>query len=435
MNKPAFNIVLEEYVDAAYDQKHMGTHGSNTKTAAPLAEYPYRRGSVGFRRITLALFAGALATFTVLYSVQALLPALASDFSVSPATASLALSVSTAALAVGVIPLTSVSELYGRTPVMTASLFAAGILALLTPFSASFGVLLVLRALLGFALAGLQATAMSYLAEELHRGSLGFGMGLYIAGNAIGGMLGRVLAGVVLGAAGWRISLGVIGVLSLVCAAVFRLSILPSSGFTPRTPKVSVLTRSVLSSVTDSGMLRLYATGFLLMGAFVTVYNYLGFRLQAPPFELSQSLVGMIFVVYLAGSASASLAGRVVERIGRARLLLLGAGCMLGGITLMVIGNLIVVIAGLVVVTAGFFAAHSVASGWVGLRANALGTQGPSVYLLCYYLGSAVGGTLGGYALHGGGWDGISIYTAAITLAIIVLAVSLRRLAPVRTRI
>jgi YNFM family putative membrane transporter len=88
---------------------------------------------------------------------------------------------------------------------------------------------------------------------------------------------------------------------------------------------------------------------------------------------------------------------------------------MLGGIALMVTANLVVVIAGLVVLTAGFFAAHSVASGWVGLRANTFGIQGPSVYLLCYYLGSAVGGTLGAYALHGGAWNGIGIYTGAFT--------------------
>jgi YNFM family putative membrane transporter len=182
----------------------------------------------------------------------------------------------------------------------------------------------------------------------------------------------------------------------------------------------------VLASLADSGMLRLYAAGFLLMGAFVTVYDYIGFRLLGPHFGLSQTVVGLIFVVYLAGSASASLAGRLVERVGRARMLLASAGFLAGGIALMIPSSLVTVILGLVVVTVGFFAAHSTASAWVGSRANALGTQGPSVYLLGYYLGSAVGGTLGGLALHAGGWDGISVYTGAFILAVVGLAVSLR---------
>ncbi len=398
--------------------------------AAAGDRFPYRRGTTAFRRIVLALFAGALSTFTVLYSVQALLPALADDFAVSPATASLALSVSTAALAIGVIPLTAVSEHYGRIPVMTASLFAAGILAVAAPFAPSLAVLLVLRALLGFALAGLQATAMSYLAEEVHPRSLGFAMGLYIAGNGIGGMLGRLLAGSLVDVVDWRVALGVVGALSLVCAVVFRAAILPSRGFTPRPARARESARSVAASFADSGLLRLYAVGFLLMGGFVTVYNYLGFRLTGPDFGLSQGFVGLIFIVYLAGSAASSVAGRLTDRVGRGRVLVLCGGAMLAGIALMTAGNLTVVIAGLVVVTAGFFGSHSVASGWVGLRAKSLGTQGPAVYLLCYYLGSAAGGTLGGYALHAGGWGGVSLYTGAFAAGVILLAVTLLRLAP-----
>ncbi len=407
------------------------TWAPSTATARPgtraLLEFPYRRGASGFRRVTVALFAGALSTFTVLYSVQALLPALADDFAVSPATASLALSVSTATLALGVIPLTALSERRGRIPVMTVSLFAAGILAVAAPFSPSFAVLLVLRALLGFALAGLQATAMSYLAEEVHPRSLGFAMGLYIAGNGIGGMLGRLLAGSLVDVLDWRMALGMIGALSLVCAGVFRAAILPSRGFTPRPAQMSAAVRSVAASFRDSTMLRLYAVGFLLMGGFVTVYNYLGFRLTGPEFGLSQGLVGLIFIVYLAGSAASSAAGRLTERLGRGRVLLMCACGLLAGIALMMAANLAVVIVGLVVVTAGFFGSHSVASGWVGLHAKDLGTQGPAVYLLCYYLGSAAGGTVGGYALHAGGWGGVSLYTGAFAAGVILLALTLLR--------
>jgi YNFM family putative membrane transporter len=391
----------------------------------------HERSSPGFRRITLALFAAGLATFTALYCVQALLPALATDFHLGPASASLVVSVSTAALAIGVIPLTVLSEALGRTPVMATSLFVAAALGILAAFSPDFTVLLVIRGLQGLALAGLQAVAMSYLAEELHRGSLGFGMGLYVAGNGIGGMIGRLLAGLIDDVSNWRWALGVIGGVALLCAVIFRLSILPSRHFQPRPLRFKPLASAVLRAFTDIGLLRLFVIGFLLMGCFVTVYNYLGFRLLGPGFNLPEVVVGFIFVVYLAGCFASAFAGRLVDRFGRPRLLWVMAVITVVGLALMVPDNVILVIVGLVITTAGFFAAHSVASGWVGARSARLGVQGSAVYLFSYYLGSSIGGTIGGIAFTGSGWSGLTLYTGSFIVVVIVLALTLRRLAPV----
>ncbi|HEY4458831.1 MAG TPA: MFS transporter [Pseudonocardiaceae bacterium] len=406
------------------------TAATSTSTHTVDALDRHERSSPGFRRIALALFAAGLATFTVLYCVQALLPALATDFHIGPAETSLVVSVSTAALAIGVIPLTALSEALGRTPVMTISLFSAAALGLLAAFSPNFTILLVIRGVQGLALAGLQAVAMSYLAEELHRGSLGFGMGLYIAGNGIGGMIGRLLASLIGDIAGWRWALGVIGAVALICAVIFRAAILPSRHFDPKPLRVRPLAASVLRAFTDTGLLRLFAAGFLLMGCFVTVYNYLGFRLLGPGFDLPEVVVGFIFVVYLAGCFASAFAGRLVDRFGRPKLLWVMAVITIAGLALMVPNNVTLVIAGLVVTTAGFFAAHSVASGWVGARSARLGVQGSAVYLFCYYLGSSIGGTVGGLAFTGAGWNGLTTYTGAFLLVVIALALTLRKLAP-----
>lgn len=409
------------------------TAATSTSTHAVADPARHERSSPGFRRIVIALFAAGLATFTVLYCVQALLPALATDFHIGPTETSLVVSVSTAALAIGVIPLTALSEALGRTPVMTVALFTAAALGLLAAFSPNFTILLVIRGVQGLALAGLQAVAMSYLAEELHRGSLGFGMGLYIAGNGIGGMIGRLLAGLIDDVADWRWALGVIGAVALICAVIFRLAILPSRHFDPKPLQFRPLAAAVLHSFTDFGLLRLFVAGFLLMGCFVTVYNYLGFRLLGPGFGLPEVVVGLIFVVYLAGCFASAFAGRLVDRFGRPKLLWVMAVITIAGLALMVPNNLTLVIAGLVVTTAGFFAAHSVASGWVGARSARLRVQGSAVYLFCYYLGSSIGGSVGGLAFTGNGWNGLTVYTGAFLLAVIAIALTLRKLAPARS--
>jgi len=395
-------------------------------------ETRHRRDSSGFRRITVALFCAGLATFGTLYAVQPLLPSLSSAFHLSPAGASLSVSVATCALAVGVLPLTAVSETLGRTPVMAVSLFTSAGLALLVAVSPNFTVLLVLRAFQGLALAGIQAVAMSYLVEELHRDCLGFAMGLYVAGTGFGGMTGRLVAGLVDDVAGWRWALAAVGVVALACSIAFRCTIVPSAGFQPRPPRVPELAASIGRAFTDTGLMGLFAVGFLLMACFVTVYNYLGFRLLGPGFALSRTVVGLIFVVYLAGSFSSAFAGRLADRFGRPQVLWIMAIITLAGLLLLAARSVTAVIIGLVITTGGFFAAHSVASSWVGVRSATLAVQGPAVYAFSYYLGSSVGGTVGGLVFSAARWSGVTAYTGAFLLTVLIIAILLRR--PERAR-
>jgi len=161
----------------------------------------------------------------------------------------------------------------------------------------------------------------------------------------------------------------------------------------------------------------------------VTIYNYLGFRLTAAPFGLSQAVVGLISVAYLAGTVSSPVAGRLVDRYSRRQVLWGTALVSIAGLGLMLADNLVLVILGLLLLTAGFFAGHTVASGWVSARATHP-AQAAAAYQLCYYLGSSVGGSVGGLAFSGGGWPAVTVFTAALTLGMLALGLSLRKLAP-----
>lgn len=399
---------------------------ARTRTTVPA--HRHRRGSPGFRRISLALFAAGLATFALVYCTQPLLPALSREFDLSPADASLSVSVATGALALAVIPLSSLSEAWGRVRMMTWSVTVAAVLGALAPLSPSYGILLADRAVQGIALAGLPAVAMAYLAEEVDSDSLGFAMGLYIAGNGIGGMSGRLLVSAVADAAGWRWSLATVGLASLACGIVFRAAVPPSRHFRATPTRPRVLWASLRGHLTDSGLLRLYAVALTIMGAFVTVYNYLGYRLLAAPFHLSQTVVGLIYIVYAAGTVSSAVAGRLVDRYGRRRILWMATVVTAAGLALTVVDSLGFVALGLTTLTIGFFAAHSTASGWVGRRAATARAQASSLYLLCYYGGSSIGGWLGGVVYAGGGWNGATAFAAALLAFAVAVTVSLRRL-------
>ncbi|MCP3818952.1 MFS transporter [Streptomyces sp. A3M-1-3] len=362
-------------------------------------------GITGYRRMSFALFAAGVATFVLLYSTQALLPAVSADFAVTAGQASWTVSAATGALALCVLPLSALSERFGRARMMTVSLTVAVVVGLLVPFAPDLGWLVALRAVQGAALAGLPASAMAYLAEEVRPKALVAAIGLFVAGNSIGGMSGRVLTGWVAQAWGWRAALAAVGLLAVLCAVVFRLLLPRARHFTPGSLSPRTLARTVRGHLADPLLCRLYAIGALFMTVFGAVYTVIGYRLVEEPFSLPQGIVGSIFLVYLVGTVSSAAAGKLVARTGRRGALYLAVTTTAAGLLLSLADALAAVLLGLVLITAGFFAGHAVASSSVSRTAKTGRAQASALYQSAYYLGSSAGGTLGAVAFHAGGWE------------------------------
>ncbi|HEY3683151.1 MAG TPA: MFS transporter [Streptosporangiaceae bacterium] len=387
-----------------------------------------RGGTPAFRRFNLAMFAAGLATFALLYAPQPVLPQIGGAFGLTPVGASLTVAAATAALAVAVIPLASVSEVVGRKPVMVTGVAVAAVLGVAAAAAPGLGWMLAARAVQGVALAGLPAAAMAHVTEEVHGSATGRAMGLYIAGNSVGGMAGRLLVGGVTDVAGWRWGMASVGVFSVLCALVFAALLPRPVAFQPRPARWRALAAGVVGHLRSVRLLRLYLTGFALMGGMVTVYNYLGYRLAAPPFGLSAAAVGLIFLCYLAGTVSSTAAGRVSDRLGRRPIATASAALALAGLAVTLIPNLVAVIAGLLLFTAGFFGCHTIASGWVGRIATAGRAQASALYMLAYYLGSSVAGSAGGEAYVRTGWPGTVIFVGVLLLvAALAVRITTRR--------
>ncbi|GLY59166.1 MFS transporter [Pectobacterium carotovorum subsp. carotovorum] len=388
---------------------------------------PYiTRGTPQFMRVTLALFSAGLATFALLYCVQPLLPVLSQDFGISPATSSLSLSVSTVMLAFGLLFTGPLSDTIGRKNVMVVSLMLAAICTVICAFMTSWNGVLIMRAMMGLSLSGVAAVAMSYLSEEIHPSVLAFSMGLYISGNSIGGMSGRLVSGVLTDYFPWRVAIGTIGVLALIAAITFWRILPGSRHFRPGSLRPKTLLLNSKLHWRDAGLPLLFLEGFLLMGAFVTLFNYIGYRLLAPPYLLSQAVVGLLSVVYLTGSYSSPKAGALTARYGRGPVLSIAILLMLAGLGMTALSPLFAIFGGMMLFTAGFFAAHSVASSWIGQRARRAKGQASSMYLFSYYLGSSLAGTLGGFFWHSFGWMGITAFLSALLLLALVVSLILK---------
>ena len=388
-------------------------------------------GSPELRRVAVALFLAGVATFASIWATQPLLPTLAAEFDVTPAQAALSVSGPTLALGLGLLVAGPLSDVRGRTWLVHGSLLATGVVGLACAFAWSWELLLALRTLQGLVLAGLPAVATAYLREEVDPRMAAGVTGLYVGGTALGGMSGRLIAAPLAEVGGWRTAVAGIAVLVLVCAALVRRWLPPSRGFRPVPARPRDLIGQTFRVLRDPVLLGLFAVGGLLMGAFVAVFNGLGFRLESVEFGLSTGVAGLVFATYALGSVSSTLAGRLSARTAGPRPVVpVGIALAVAGVLLTLSPRLPLVVAGVAVMVVGFFAAHGTASGWVAARA-AYGSggagQAASLYLLAYYGGASVAGTAAGWAWSSGGWSRVVGLAGTLMAAALLVSLGLTR--------
>lgn len=383
----------------------------------------HAKDSPAYRRILLALLFAGVATFAQLYSLQGVLTGLAADYGVSPADAALSVSSATLGLALAVIPWSAVADRTGRRRTMTWAISAAVVLGFLAALSPSFEVLILVRFLEGVALGGVPATALVYLHEEVQKLHAAVAAGTYIAGTTLGGLAGRLVAGPVGDLLGWRAGVLAASVMAAGAAVAFMLLAPRPRGFRPIVRGVGPsLVGRLATNLRSPRLLALYAQGFLLMGGFVAVYNYLGFHLEAPPFLLPASLVSLLFLAYLSGTATSRIAGGLTVRFGRLTVLVASVPVIIAGLAITLADSLPLVIVGLIVFTGGFFAAHSVASGWTPTLSTSGRAQASGLYNFAYYAGSSVLGWMGGLFFGRFGWFGVASFAAALAVTAGLLA-------------
>lgn len=396
----------------------------------PVARAAITAGSPEFRRSNRAVFLGGFSTFALLYCVQPLMPLLSRQFALSAAQSSWSLSVSAAALAVSLLFTSALSDRLGRKRLMTAALALAAGMTVLCACVQDYWQLLLMRAALGVALGGVPAIAMAYLGEEIESGSLGLSMGLFIAGSAFGGMAGRLLASVLSDWLSWRAALAAIGALGAAVAFEFWRSLPPSRNFTPHAQGWRALREGARRHFADPGLPWLFCIAFLCMGSFVSMYNYMAYRLLGAPFDLRQGIVGAIAFFYPIGIYSSVWAGKLVDRLGRGGVLWSVITAMLVGLLLTLADTLWLIVPGMAVFTFGYFATHSVASSWVSRRAPAPQALASALYLFFHYLGSSVLGSASGLMWARDGWPGVVAMLAVCVGAALLIARRLRHLEP-----
>ncbi|MEY4764324.1 MAG: hypothetical protein RI907_997 [Pseudomonadota bacterium] len=370
-------------------------------------------GSALFWRTNVALFLAGFASFSLLYCVQPLLPLFVQAFGVGAAASSLALSLATGALAVAIFGAGAWSDGRDKRGLMMGSMVLAAICNLVASQSPSWHGLLAARLVAGLVLGGVPAVAMAYLAERMSPQALGRSVGLYVAGTAFGGMTGRIGTSLAAEAWGWQAAMAGLSVLDLAAALGFAW-LLPK-GAAPKAGAPRAERRSAVAHVhiwrahlRHPALPWLFLTAFLGVGAFVAIFNYVGFLLMAHPFGWRTAEIGWVFGAYVFAMAASPLAGALADRVGPLPVISAGVAMAALGVSFTLSAQAWAVVTGIVGLTAGFFAVHAVASSWVGRLGGAHKGHATSLYLLAYYLGSSVLGSWGGHWWEWAAWPGVA---------------------------
>ncbi|MGA8108536.1 MAG: MFS transporter [Acidobacteriaceae bacterium] len=393
-----------------------------------LPEHLHPHHHLGLRpiRAVAAVCVCGVFAFLNLYATQPLLPLLAHLFRASETAVGLTVSASTLGVALAAPIIGTLTERLSRKRVILVSILILTVPTLLAATSPGLHVLVAWRFVQGLALPGIFATVITYVGEEWRRESIALVMSLYVSSTAMGGFLGRFIAGVVGDRFGWRWSFIVLGVLTLVGAALIARWLPPESrpGPTPTTGTLMHGLRVALGHFRNTRLLATFVVAFGMLFTLVSTFTYVTFYLSDPPFRLSTLGLSNIFAIYLVGLAVTPFGGYLITRIGMRRGILLAILlCVLGAAITLSHSLWIVILPGLGLVCSGVFIAQSTAASYLRMAAPPGGrVSAAGLYLSCYYIGGTVGGVVPGWLWRIGRWPACVELTEVMLLVLFVVA-------------
>lgn len=380
-----------------------------------------------FWRGTLALVIGSFMVFANVYVTQPLLPMIADEFEVSPLQATASFTITTFTLGVSLLFYGPISDAFGRKGIVVMTMVGITLTTLCLSLVQSYESLLLLRALQGFFLAGLPAIAVAYLGDEYTPEALMVAVGLYISGNTLGGIGGRLIGGFVGEWLGRGATFGVMSAISFICMVMFILLLPKSKNFDAKPLKVSHIVINMWGHLKNRRLVTCYFIGGFSFFIFINQYSYITFVLEDAPYDLSSKYIGMLFLTYLSGTLGSAISGRLARHWSQPTIMVLGTCILILG-SLVTLGSALwVIILGLLINSFGFFLCHSTASSFVSRHAKFAKASASSLYLVFYYLGASVGGYYLDPFWRADGWFGVVVGSWFILFLVVCAEVSLIR--------
>jgi len=344
------------------------------------------------RRIVTGTVVAGFCVFLQLYAPQPLLALFRRDFRASEAGVSLIISAASLAVALAAPFVGLLADTLGRKRVIVPCLLALAISTLGCALAQNLGELIFWRFIGGVCTPGVIVVTLAYISEEAAAQASGSVTALYVTGTVLGGLAGRLSAAVVADRLSWRWAFGLLAVMTFLGAMAVWL-FLPRSRHFSRRPQWRHGLAAMAGHLRNPHLLATYLCGFTILLTHVGLFTYVNFHLAKPPYSLSTSALGMVFLVYALGIVITPLSGRLIDRLGHRAGIAVAVALIITGAVLCLAEPLVLVIAGLAIASSGVFVAQASASSHIGRAAGKARSSAAGIYVACYYLGGSVGAT------------------------------------------
>jgi YNFM family putative membrane transporter len=392
------------------------------KAAAKSREFPARHLAVGL---------AGYCCFINLYSPQSILPLLSREFDAGAAEVSTIITVSTLAVALTAPFTGTVADVLGRKRVIVAAMFALAVPTVMAGLATSLSALIFWRAVQGLVLPPIFAVTVAYIGDEWPRQEATTAAGIYSSGSSLGGFSGRLVTGFLADMVGWRWGFFALAAIALVGAGAVAF-LLPHERKFVRSEGLLASGRQMLAHFRNGQLVATYAVGFGVLFNFICTFTYVSFHLAAPPYNLSASWLGAIFVVYLVGSVLTPWTGWAVGRFGRRRFTVRVIALWGAGIALTLAPSLPLIILGLAISAGCGLICQAISTAYVTITAKAGRSSAVGLYVTSFYVGGSFGAALGGITWTLGGWPASVAMVAAMLMVMagIVFFAWARRVPP-----
>ena len=379
---------------------------------------------MSFDTRSLAVATAGFAAFVNLYSPQALLPRLASEFHVGAGEISALMTAGTAAIALSAPFSGALADVTGRKRLITAAMFAVVAPTLIMTFAGSVPQLTFWRFVQGLLLPPIFAVAVAYIGDEWPPSDVARVAGIYISGSSIGGFCGRFIPGLLTDVIGWRAAIQVMAFITLIAAIIVAATLPPERNFVRSGGLVSSLALMV-QHFRNRRLVATYAIGFGVLFNFIATFTYVNFHLAAPPYLFSPTLLGALFLTYLVSTPLVPWVGRAIALFGRRPFVLGMIGLWIVGALLLLAPPVAVIIVGLTLCAVCGMVCQAVSTGYVTLTAKEGRSSAVGLYASIYYIGGSAGAFLTGLAWASAGWPGcVAVIVAVQTIMALIVAVA-----------
>lgn len=366
---------------------------------------------IDFRRLAVAT--AGFSTFLHLYAPQALLPELAREFGVGAAQISAMITASTLAIALTAPFTGAAADVLGRKRLITAAMFAVPVPMVMASISTDVGTVIAWRFIQGLLLPPIFTVVLAYIGDEWPPAEVAGVAGLYVSGSSLGGFCGRLIPGVLADLAGWRFAFLALAGLGLAGAILVAIK-LPRERRFVGSDGFLASGRQMLSHLRNPQLVATYAVGFGVLFNFIAIFTYVSFRLAAPPYSFSPSLLGALFFTYLIGTLVTPLTGRAVLRFGRRTFIIGVIAIWMVGLALLLASPVTIIVLGLSLCAGCGMLCQATSTGYVTANAHKGRSSAIGLYVSAFYIGGSVGGLAAGMLWSRAGWPAVVALSAII---------------------